>query len=695
MTERTLYGRGAELGRISGFIDEVGAHGATRLVVGEAGVGKSALMAASISMATAKGIRVLKAVGSEFEVDVSYAGLNQLLLPAHAEMMALPTAFREALVVALGLGTGVVAEPLVVANAALALVRRMAETQPVLVLADDIQWIDRASAVVLGFIARRIENDRIGVVAMLRQGSECFLDRRGFDEIECRPLDDAGAAQMVDGCFPELPARLRQRVLELAQGNPLAIMELPGCLAPTAARRLGPQIDVVPLNERLESMVASRVEDLPAQTRRLLLVATFEGTGDIRVLRTVAGDEHGLAALAPAERARLIRVEDGSTNGNTRVVFEHPLIKSAVVGLSTHQERREARLALAEALSHDPERCAWHRAESTTGPDEEIAALLERIARRASRRGDAYAAMAALIKAAELSPDSAARARRLTEAAYVGVETSGSAAEAAALLADARSADPDSPDSLRAATAAVFLLINGDGDVASAHRLLVGAIEGGEHGYDADNPDLIDAMHVLLLVCWYSGRAEAWEPFMRAFDEIKPTAPDILTLARNTFADPVRTAASALGLAERVLGTASNADPGSVIRIGTASVYLDRLADLREPSWRLVDQGRAECPDRRHLGALMHLCLDDFLIGRWDECEALAQEGLEICKRGGFRFFSLVLLVQPRNHGGRSRAFRRGVCHGRRDHALGLAARRARRRAFRASSARARGGGEG
>src|SRR6202008_1214758 len=140
--------------------------------------------------------------------------------------------------------------------------------------------------------------------------------------------------------------------------------------------------------------------------------------------------------------ARLIRVEDG----NVRVAFEHPLIKSAVVGLSTHEERREARLALAQALRHDPERRAWHWAESATGPDEEVAALLERAARRAMRRGDAYAAMSALIKSAKLSPERGPRARRLTEAAYIGAETSGSAEQAAALLADARSADPDAPD---------------------------------------------------------------------------------------------------------------------------------------------------------------------------------------------------------------------------------------------------------
>ena len=640
MTERTLYGRRAELGRIQRFIDEVGVRGATRLVIGEAGVGKSALMAAAASKAAAAGLRVLKAVGSEFEVDVSYAGLNQLLLPAYADLLTLPAALRDALVVALGLGTGVPAEPLVVANAALALVRRIAQTAPVLVLVDDVQWIDRASAVVLGFIARRIDEDRIGVAAMLRQGRECFLDRRGFDEIELQPLDEAGAAEMVDAYFPELSGRVRQRVLELAQGNPLAIMELPACLAETDARRLEPRIDVVPLSERLELAFASRVEELPPQTRRLLLAATFEGTGDIRVLRSVAGDERGLAALAPAERAGLIRVEDGNAKSSVRVVFEHPLVKSAVVGLSTHEERREARLALAEALRHDPERRAWHWAESATGPNEEVAALLERAARRAMRRGDAYAAMAALIKAAELSPERGPRARRLTEAAYIGVETSGSAEQATALLADARSADPDSPDSLRAATAAVFLLMNGDGDITSAHRLLVGAIESGEHGYDAANSDLIDAMHLLLLVCWYTGRVEAWEPFVRAFDAIKPTAPDMLTLTWLTFADPVRTAASSLELAERVLGCVSDADPGNVIRIGTASVYLDRLGDLREPSWRLVVQGRAEGPNRRHVGALMHLCLDDYLVGRWDECEELAEEGLEICKQDGLRFFT-------------------------------------------------------
>lgn len=636
MSDQPLFGRSDELERIDRFIAGLAQRSATRFVIGDAGVGKSVLLAAAAERATAAGYTVLTAVGSEFEVDVGYAGLNQLLQPVHDQINGLAADLREALTAALGLGAGEPPRPLVVANAALELARQIAETRPLSMLIDDIQWVDRSTSTVLSFIARRLDHESIGLVATWRRDTDGFLDRRVFDEIEIGPLDDAAALSMVDSLFPNLAPSVRQRVLRLAEGNPLAIRELPA--AESSAHRASTRVEFVPLTQRLQTTFATQVMALPDATRGLLLTAAFEGGGDLRVLRAAGGGGHlALAPLAPAERAHLITVEEAQA----RFEFRHPLIQAAVVESSTYEERRLARQALAEALEHDPERQAWHLAEATVGPDEEVAAALERTAKSAMRRGDASAAMAGLIRAAELSPSADERARRLIDAAYVGAEASGSGAEAAILLADARSVNPTSPDSLRAATAAVFLLMNGEGDISSAHRLLVGAIEAGGHGYDAADPDLIEALHVLMLVCWYTGRADAWEPFERAVDALRPSAPDLLAMGRNTFADPARTAGAAAAVSERVLAALpSELDAGRIVRTGTASVYLDRLGDVREPSWRLVEQGRTEGSTRRHLGALMHLCLDDFLTGRWDESEVLSEEGRKLCERHGFPFFT-------------------------------------------------------
>jgi len=636
-----LFGRRAELEQLSGFLDGVRRSGEARVIWGEPGVGKSSLMAAAAELAVTSGMRVLRASGSEFEADVSYSGLNQLLLPLVPDFDRLPPGPREALSVALGFGVGPAPDALLVCNAALVLVRAVAVDVPLVLLVDDVQWIDRASAIVLGFVARRLEGGQAGLLASARTGTVSFLDRRGLAEIVVRPLDHDAAGQLIDARFPAMPPRIRQRLLDLAQGNPLALTELPSTLLGSAVHRVVAQPEVVPLSDRLQAMFASRIADLAEPTRRLLLLAAFEGTGDVGVLRAVLGEGSGLADLAPAERLRLVRVDDATA----RIAFRHPLIRSAIVAMSTHEERRGAHVALAGVLHGDQERRAWHLAAAAVGPDETVAELLEEAAHRVMLRGDAFAAIAALIRAGELSATSTGRGRRLAEAAYIGAEASGVTDDARSLLVDARRAAPDSAGSLHAANAAAFLMLNGEGDVNTAHRLLVGAIETGDHGYRAEDPALIEAMHTLLLLCWYGSDPDYWEPFDRALHRLQPQPPDLLALASRTFPDPVRTAASALPRSDAILRTlADEADPTRIMRIGTASVYLDRLAEVREPSWRLVRQGREGGPPRRHLGALMHLCLDDYLVGRWDEAEELALEGQRVCDTNGFPFFAWYFL---------------------------------------------------
>ncbi|HTW08515.1 MAG TPA: LuxR C-terminal-related transcriptional regulator, partial [Acidimicrobiales bacterium] len=367
-----------------------------------------------------------------------------------------------------------------------------------------------------------------------------------------------------------------------------------------------------------------------------LLLAVFEGDGDLRVLRAASGSHADLTELAPAERARLVHID----NGTARMAFRHPLIRSALVDLSTHEQRRTAHAALADALAAQPERRAWHLAEATVGADDAVAALVEQAAYLVMSRGDAFRAVSALVRAAELSESSRDRARRLAEAAYIGAEASGDLQDARVLLADARRVATDLAASLPAACAAVFLMLNSDGDVGTAHRLLVGAIESGDHRYDATNPALVEALHNLALLCWYGSTPKLWEPFYSAMEKLTPKPPDLLGLLSKTFPDPARTAAGALEEAEKLLhAVADERDSTRIMRAGTASVYIDRLADLRQPSWRLVHEGRSGGAARRHIGALMHLCLDDFLIGQWDEGEELAEEGLGICRGGRFPFF--------------------------------------------------------
>ncbi|WP_329008782.1 AAA family ATPase [Micromonospora rifamycinica] len=629
-----LVGREVELARIGLFLDSVRRDGDVRMVRGEPGVGKSALLAATARMAEAAGFRVLTASGSEFEADVSYSLLNQLLLPLYGEIQRLPPALRDALTVALGFGPGPAPAALLVCNAALALLTTVARKAPVLLIVDDLQWADRSSAVVLGFVARRVPRSPVGVVAASRTGTENFLDRRGLTEVTVEPLSIEASARLVDSRFPTLTAQARQRLLDLAQGNPLALVELPPTL-------LGPAqpadfSDVVPLSERLQAGFAHRIAGLPEPTRLLLLLAAFEGGGDVRTLRGMTD----LTPLAPAERAHLVRVDD--TTG--RIVFRHPLIRSAIVALSTHEERRHAHLTIAGALPGDLERRSWHLAAATAGPDEVVAAELERASQRVMQRGDALAAIAALMRAAELSATGEDAARRLAAAAYIGAEAGGSG-DATSLLARSREMSVDATGALHAAGAAALLMINGDGDVHTAHRLLAGAIETGTHGWRADDPALDEAMHTLLLLSWYAGSPDHWATFHRLLAMLRPEPTDLLSVMSRTFPDPVRTGRAALPELEALIATLpEEQDLTRVMRIGTASVYLDRLGENREYSWRLVRQGREGGAPRRQLSAMMHLCLDGFLTGRWDESEALAGEAQQACGDSGLTFLTWYFL---------------------------------------------------
>jgi DNA-binding CsgD family transcriptional regulator len=624
------FGRSAELERIDRFLARIASDGEAWLLCGESGVGKSFLLEATARAAASAHIRVLRGSGSEFEAHISYSCLNQLLLNVTAQIERLSPLFREPLTVALGLETGPVPDRRVVCDATVALLRLLASDGPVLAAVDDLNWVDRASAHVLSFAARRLAGARAGFIGAYRQGHEIFFNRTGLTEFFVGPLDESAAADLLDHRYPELTPGARRRVLSAARGNPLALVELPSVLNEprrTAARQAPA---VLPLSDRLQALYESRIAPLPRRTLSLLLLAVFDGSGDLRVLQAAGDCWEDLADLAPAERDGLISIDDAAA----RLAFRHPLIRSAVVGMSTHEQRRDAHRCLARVLIDQPERHAWHLAEAAISADENVAGLLEQAARTAAGRGDPIGAVSALVRAAELSPSDHDRARRLAEAAYTGAETTGD-------LADAQSIESSLGGSLSAACAAVFLMLNSDGDVETAYRLLAGAIEAGDHGYRADDPALLEAVHNLALLCWWGSRPQWWEPFYRALDRMTPAPTDLLALLRKSFPDPATTAATAAREAERIL---AEIPEEHVLGTGMASVYIDRLGDLRDGNWTIVHEGRASTPNRREVGALMHLCLDDFLTGDWAEGEQLADEGLDICRHYGFPFFEWYFL---------------------------------------------------
>jgi DNA-binding CsgD family transcriptional regulator len=627
-----LFGRDRELGLIEAFIAGTSVGRGALLLFGEPGVGKTVLLDAAATIAAAAGVHVVRAAGVEFEADLPFSGLHQLLLPLHEEFSQLNPTHRDALNAALGFGEGTTPDRLVICNATLTVLQHSAAARPVLMIVDDLPWLDRASAAVLGFVARRLSGSRVGLLAAARTGQAGFLESAGLPELELQPLDEEAASGLLSARFPALGADARKRVLAEARGNPLGLLELAPTLSGSGAAGLPGLPAVVPLSRRLQAVFASQLDHLPAPSRRLLLLAALDGTGDLQILRAPGEPSDGLSELAAAERAQLVHV-DGNTH---RLSFRHPLIRSAVVELSTEAERRQAHQQLAGLFAKQPDRRAWHLAAAALEPDEDIAAQLEAAAHRVLERGDAVGAVTALLRAAELSPDTAERSCRLALAAYVGADVTGDLRRARQLLAAARRADPDLDKSLQAAVTAAFVLINGDGDVDTAHRLVLDAI---------GNPDvrkvrrtaMEEALHTLLRICYFGGRAELWELFYGALARLEPPVPTDLYLSAKTLSDPVRLAAPVLGqLDTAIQALADEPDPTHIVRLAFAGIFVDRLGACRQALWRVVRDGRSGGAIGSAIAALILLGLDDFLTGNWDQSEELVDEGLKLSETHGY-----------------------------------------------------------
>ncbi|MFF0013196.1 AAA family ATPase [Streptomyces sp. NPDC005374] len=633
-TTEVLVGRDRELELLRSYVDQVLGRGGVLVLTGEPGVGKSVLLDAAATAATAAGALVLRSDGVEFLADLSFAGLNHVLEPLLHGYGGLDPVHREALSVALGGGDGAPVDRLVLYGAVLALLQRAASSRPVLLVIDDLQWVDRASAAALAFVARRLVGSRVGLLAACRPGFESFFERAGLPELIVPPLDERAAAGLVGTRFPLLAGRELRRVLAQARGNPLALLELPAALGDARGTSGVVLSEVLPLSRRLQDLYASRVAEMPAPTRRLLLLAALEGGGDLSVLRAAAGQDV-LSLLAPAERAQLLRIEH---RGPGRLSFHHPLIRATVVSGSTSGQRLDAHRALAEALTGQPDRRAWHLAEATPDPDEQVAALLEHTAHQVRRRGDAVGAFNALVRAADLTPGPADRGRRLAEAAFVGADVAGELRTAAELLVEARRADPELRGSLRAAAAASQVLLNRDGDVNTAHRLLVGAITTRESRSDGDDEALFEALCTLRRVCLCAGRPELWNAYHAAMSHLSVPMPPLQELLGDVYSDPARSSASALGLLDAVIHDLHReTDPSRIERVAMAALFVDRATGCRAALWHVVENGREGGAVASALMALVVLCLDDFMTGRWDECGRLAEEGLALCEAHGYQ----------------------------------------------------------
>jgi DNA-binding CsgD family transcriptional regulator/DNA replicative helicase MCM subunit Mcm2 (Cdc46/Mcm family) len=412
----TLLGRSTECEALDGLLSDV-LTGTSRVVVvrGDPGVGKSALL--RFVAERTQGWQVTTARGVESEMELAYSGLQQLCAPLLRHLERLPTLQRDALGTVFGLRSGPVPDRFLVGLACLTLIAEAAEDVPLACIVDDTQWLDNASAQVLGFVGRRLLAERVALVCAARTGpGDSVL--AGLPELELRGLGDSDARTLLLAHAPgPIDAAVIDRVVAESRGNPLALLELPRTWRRADLAGGFGHLDTHTVAGKVEQSFAQRLGLLPPQTQLVVLAAAAEPLGDPDLLGRAVGHLGApTAAALPAVDAGLLQVR-------ARVEFAHPLVRSAAYRAATATDRQRVHHALAEATDADtdPDRRAWHRARATVGPDEDVAAELERSAGRAQARGGMAAAAAFLTRAVELTPDPGRRVQRAVDAAAADV----------------------------------------------------------------------------------------------------------------------------------------------------------------------------------------------------------------------------------------------------------------------------------
>jgi DNA-binding CsgD family transcriptional regulator len=432
MASPSLLGRKVE----TDIVDEVLRDGGALVVTGPAGIGKSALLLEAERSARERGMTVLAATGVQAETRLPFAGLHQLLRPILHAAERLPAPQRDALSTAFGERDTQPPSRFLVGLGTLSLLTDAAADGGLLVIAEDVQWLDVGTVAVLAFVARRLGSDPVSLLIGIREGHESPLGDSHLVELRLEGLGDAAAGELLDASGSHLSSAVRARILAEAQGNPLALIELPSALASEQVAGTESLPELLPLTTRLERAFAARMEDLSPETNTQLLVAAVNDSADVGEVLLASARIGGAIDTAPA-------LEEAAETGlvdldPVEVHFRHPLVRSAIAQAASDADRRAAHAALAAVLTRHPDRRAWHRAASIVEAADDVAEELEAAAVRAERRGGMGAAVAGFERAAQLSTDLHERGRRLTRAADLAFEL-GRRGTVTRLLGQARS----------------------------------------------------------------------------------------------------------------------------------------------------------------------------------------------------------------------------------------------------------------
>jgi DNA-binding CsgD family transcriptional regulator/tetratricopeptide (TPR) repeat protein len=581
-----LAGRAAELRLLTGLIDEAPWRGNAIVLVGQPGIGKTSLLRAAVDVARDMEFVVMETAGVQLEALLPYAGLHQLLRPVLGSASALPTPLRRALLTAFGEDDGPSPEPLFIAMAALSLLAEVASRRPVLVVADDAQWLDELSLDTLVFVARHISQEPIVIMAAARSGSPAM---EGLPRQEIACLDDAAAREVLAAHATGISAADQERILAVALGNPLVLVELP---IAWSTMPLGPHPEYAPapLTARLERAFAVRITGLSPDARDAVLVAALDSASGVPEIldaaSALAGGQVTTDALDEACAAGLVRVD------STHLRFRHPLVRSAVAWAEPPARHQAAHSALAKVMRDDQDRRAWHRAESITGPDDQVADDLEAAHLSALRKGSAASAISALERSAELTTDPAVRGRRLLLAAQHAFEL-GRADLVDTLLKGAARNPLSDLDQDRMLWLREIFNDGVPGDAARVEQLCAATIR------SAAASDLDLALNLVLgaaLRCWWADTGPAARTLVgRTVRQLPLPLRDPRALAALSVAEPVLESATVIGLLASF--SADDVQDADTLRLLGMAAFaagdLIRSADLLERAATMLrDQGR-------------------------------------------------------------------------------------------------------
>jgi ATP/maltotriose-dependent transcriptional regulator MalT len=624
-----LIGRDLELRLLVEALNGLPDHGAALALRGEAGIGKTVLLEAARGMATERGVRVLYTAGVASESDLPFSGLHRLLRPVMEQADELAPAYRSALLGAFGIGEDPGGDPFLVGLATLDLLSRQAASQSLLVIADDLHWIDAPSRDAIAFVGRRVESDPIVLLVSSREGYESDVGDLGLAEYVLHRLSDSDSSALLDARAPGLPDARRERLLAEASGNPLAIVELPA-----VATRGSDDEAAMPLNARLERAFAARLDDLPDATEAVLLVAAADESLALSQIlaagEILLGRPATVAMLRPGVDAGLVALV------GTGLQFRHPLVRSAIYQTADVQRRTAAHRALAQVFAGEPDRRALHRAAAALGPDESVALDLEEMAVRVQRRGAVLEAATSLGRAAQLSEDRGARARRLLRAAELAFEV-GRADLVQGFVEEARSLGLGARDRARAQWLSEIFY---DGVPGDAGRVVF-LVETAERACDDDQDLALKLLFGAALRCWWTDPgADARDRVVAAAERLPVDPTDSRIVQIIALAQPISRSGWVM---ERVAEAAPSLDdPEGALRLGMAAHAVGDFANSMRILRFAIEPFRAQ----GRLGLLTHavgmfasaavfVCDWAVAAAAAAEYEALARETNQPVWRGG------------------------------------------------------------